>query len=227
MSHYSNVDHVIFDLDGILLGTEEIYVEIFSIILSKYDKSYTSEVREKVLGTMEKDSCAIIVKELDLLISPEELLAQQRQLQREMLPKTKLMPGAEHLVRHLHKCGIPIAVATSSSEESVTLKLTNYKELFSLFHHVVMGSSDPEVKRGKPNPDIFLTCASRFQDKPTPEKCLVFEDAPNGVKAAHAAGMQVVMVPDEYISEENKQLATLVLHSLEEFKPELFGLPQY
>jgi len=75
-------------------------VEVFSIILSKYDKSYTSEVREKVLGTVEKDSCAIIVKELDLPISPEELLAQQRQLQREMLPKTKLMPGKINTFLH-------------------------------------------------------------------------------------------------------------------------------
>jgi hypothetical protein len=75
-------------------------VEIFSIILSKYDKSYTSEVRQKVLGTMEKDSCAIIVKELDLPIRPEELLAQQRQLQREMLPKTKLMPGKINTFLH-------------------------------------------------------------------------------------------------------------------------------
>jgi pseudouridine-5'-monophosphatase len=75
----------------------------------------------------------------------------------------------------LHKHGIPIAVATSSSEESVTLKLTHHKELFSLFNHIVMGSSDPEVKKGKPNPDIFLTCASRFPDKPTPEKVLTIK----------------------------------------------------
>ena len=75
-------------------------MEIYSTIFSKYDKSYTSEVREKVLGTIEKDSCVILVKELDLPISPEELLAQQYQLQREMLPKTKLMPGKMNTFLH-------------------------------------------------------------------------------------------------------------------------------
>jgi hypothetical protein len=75
-------------------------VEVFSIICSKYDKSYTFEVREKVLGTMEKDSCAILVQELDLPISPQELLAQQCKLQREMLPKTKLMPGKIKIFLH-------------------------------------------------------------------------------------------------------------------------------
>lgn len=75
-------------------------MEIFSIICGKYGKSYTFDVREKVLGTMEKDSCAILVQELNLPISPQALLAQQRQLQREMLPKTKLMPGKINIFIH-------------------------------------------------------------------------------------------------------------------------------
>ncbi|KAJ9582545.1 hypothetical protein L9F63_003103, partial [Diploptera punctata] len=224
---FKKIDHVIFDLDGLLLGTEDIYVDIFSIICSKYGKKYTFEVREKVLGTIEKDTSAIIIRELNLPVTVEEFLDQLHTVQEELLPKTPLMPGAERLVRHLHEHGVPIAVATSSSKESIDLKLTNYQELFSLFLHIVSATSDPEVKRGKPNPDIFLVCASKFPNKPAPEKCLVFEDAPNGVKAAVAAGMQVVMVPDEHISEENKKQATMVLRSLEDFKPELFGLPPF
>lgn len=78
--------------------------------------------------------------------------------------------GAERLIRHLHKTKVPFALATSSSERSVHTKVAAHKELFTYFHHMVMGSTDKEVKFGKPHPDIFLVAAARFPDKPAPEK---------------------------------------------------------
>lgn len=78
--------------------------------------------------------------------------------------------GAENLIKHLHKHKVPIALATSSSADSTVMKTQDHKCLFSLFHHKVTGGSDPEVKNGKPHPDIFLICASRFPDTPNPEQ---------------------------------------------------------
>lgn len=64
---------------------------------------------------------------------------------------------------------MPIALATSSSQESVNLKMKDHQDFLKNFHHLTMGLSDPEITKGKPDPAIFLVCASRFPDKPRPE----------------------------------------------------------
>lgn len=78
------------------------------------------------------------------------------------------MTGAERILRHLKENNVPIALATSSTEKSYELKTQKSKDVFALFHHRVLGGSDPEVKKGKPSPDIFLVAAKRFPDNPDP-----------------------------------------------------------
>ncbi|KAB0797507.1 hypothetical protein PPYR_08500 [Photinus pyralis] len=222
---FLKVTHVIFDLDGLILDTETIYTQATNNVVQVYGKTFDWEVKSQVMGLTGEEAARKLVKLLDLPITWKEyyLLAQQQyQL---LMPNAKFMPGAENLIKHLSQNKVPIAVATSSSKDSANLKTAKYKDTFNLFSHIVTGGSDPEVKHGKPSPDIFLVCASRFADSPDPQKCLVFEDAPNGVLAATEAGMQCVMVPDEHITTEQTRQATQVLKSLTDVKLELFGLP--
>ncbi|XP_054267432.1 probable pseudouridine-5'-phosphatase [Macrosteles quadrilineatus] len=221
------VTHVIFDLDGLLLDTESIYQHGMEDILRKYGKVYTDEVKLKVVGSKEQDTYRILVEELNLPVTPDELAKECFAYFKEALERAELKPGAEKLLRYCHKKKIPMALATSSGKETCALKLKRYSELCSFFSHMVLGSSDREVVNGKPAPDIFYVTARRFCDSPNPKKCLVFEDSYNGVLAAKAAGMQVVMVPEGLVTPEKQKEATVVLQTLNDFVPEMFGLPRY
>ncbi|XP_030382909.1 probable pseudouridine-5'-phosphatase isoform X3 [Scaptodrosophila lebanonensis] len=222
-----NVTHCIFDMDGLLLDTEKIYEEITRQIAAAFGRPYPEAVRFRVMGTTEQRSAEIAVTECKLPLSVGEFLQRYHKLCGERLHNVPLLEGAERLLRHLHANNVPFALATSSGADMVELKTTHHRELFDLFNHRVCGSTDKDVKNGKPAPDIFLVAKDRFEDKPAAGDCLVFEDSPNGVTAAISAGMQVVMVPDPRLSKERCNNATQVLRSLEDFKPEEFGLPPF
>ena len=215
---------VIYDMDGLLLDTEPFYTLVTQQIAQRYGKNFDWSLKSKILGRRALESARMIVETLELPLSAEEYLEQRNEILLDMFSDSQPLPGVMKLTRHLAEAGIPQAVATSSKREMLEAKIANHQEWFSLFKTIVTGD-DPEVKEGKPAPDIFLVAAKRVGADP--KKCLAFEDAPTGTVAAHAAGMAVIAIPDENMDKKLYPEASKILDSMEEFLPELWGFPAY
>ncbi|CAN1167354.1 (DL)-glycerol-3-phosphatase 2 [Linum perenne] len=223
------ITHVIFDMDGLLLDTEKFYTEVQEIILARYNKTFDWDLKAKMMGKKAIEAARVFVEETGISdsLSAEEFLVEREAMLQKMFPTSELMPGASRLVKHLHSKGIPICVATGSQKSHFELKTQRHGELFSLMHHVVRGD-DPEVKQGKPSPDIFLAASKRFEGGTVdPRNILVFEDAPSGVMAAKNAGMSAVMVPDPRLDAYHHAAADQVITSLLDFNPQPWGLPGF
>lgn len=227
------VTHVVFDCDGLLVDSERYYSEALSEVASRYGKTFDYQIKIDMMGTKPLEGAIICLEKLGLTgqIKPEDFVTEYETVMKKNCHKIKMMPGAEKLIKHLSNKNIPIAIATGSAQSGFERKTGHIGEILRKpFHHHVFAGSDDEVKRGKPYPDVFLVAAKRFKE-PVPKdmaKVLVFEDAVNGVKAALAAGMQVVFVPDKRLDLSTVSVKpTLMLESLEQFKPELFGLPPF
>merc|ERR1740121_513930 len=180
-----------------------------------------------MMGQKALDAARVLISDLALQekLTPEEFIAEREKLLEKLFAEQKLLPGVDRLIRHLHANKVPIAVATSSHQRHFDLKTSRHKELFGLMHHIVTGD---QVTKSKPDPEIFLHAARLFEgDTPDAARVLVFEDAPNGVQAGRAAGMQVCHVPDANLGRESRGGAHCELPSLEAFRPEDWGLPAW
>ena len=206
------------------MDTEGIYTEVTQQIVGEYGKVFDWSVKEKIIGRRSIQAAEIIVESLDLPISPQDYLDSRKDVLLEKFKDTEALPGAKEMTTHFFKLGIPQAIATSSSSPMFEAKFEKHKKWFSQFTQIVRGD-DPELKEGKPAPDIFLLAAKRLGVDPA--ECLVFEDAPTGTEAALAAGMSVVVVPDPNMDHCHYKNASQIISSLKDFDPEYWGLPKF
>ena len=230
MTTFKPVTHVIFDMDGLLINTEDLYTELYTDLCKEFGGTYTYEMKLKLMGRKPDEANQMVIDELNLKTNLQEFNKLSYSKQPSYFCKAKLLPGAEKLINHLDKHKIPMMICTGSSSEAFDNKTRNkpmMNQLFSKMHYILKCGSDERVTKGKPDPCAYLVAKSMFEKEPESSVCLAFEDSPGGVESAVNAGMQCVMVPDPRVPEELREKATQVVIGLENFKPEDFGLPAY
>ena len=226
------VSRVLFDMDGLLLDTENLYTEGTQQILDMFGHTYDWDFKSKLMGKRTDEVARMIVDNYKIPLTPEEWIMKSKEKYNSLFPHVKSLPGVMKLVHHLSKNGVLIAVASSSSPSAFKIKTQNHAGLFSMFDAIVLGD-DPRVKNAKPAPDIFLTAAEQLRQLDSSGNCdkvedsLVVEDAPLGVEAGRAAGMPVLMVPHPKLAEDETKAASKVVKTLTSFDPRDFGLPGY
>ncbi|MCC6849055.1 MAG: HAD-IA family hydrolase [Deltaproteobacteria bacterium] len=209
-------------MDGVLLDTERFYTEVTQAIVGRFGKVFDWSIKGNMLGRPALDSARYLVERLGLPLAPEAYLREREAMLERLFPDARPMPGAAELTAALAARGVPLAVATSSNARLFALKTQRHGEWFRRAFSAVVLGDDPRVRRGKPAPDIFLVAARELGADPA--ACLAVEDAPAGVAAAHAAGMQVLAVPDPGMDRGRFCDAEVVVGSLADVTPAMLGL---
>ena len=187
------VKAVIFDMDGLLIDSEPFWRQSHKTVLAAYGHEVTEDDVRAAAGKRTADQVAIWQERFGFTEPSNEAVTDQivDDVIKAIHTHGKPLAGVNQLIKELHVHNMPLAVASSSSERliNVVLDRLGVKDYMQAVH------SGENEKRGKPFPDVFLATARSLGVRP--EDCLVFEDSLNGVKAAIAAGMRCIAVPEE------------------------------
>ena len=176
---------VLFDMDGVLVDSYRAHLESWRALAAEEGLACDAEALTRMFGRTSHEMIAELWPER--AGEAERLSRRKEALYRARVDGDfPAMPGAAELVAALHEAGFALALASSGPPENVELALERLA-VRGRFAAVVTGR---DVQRGKPDPQVFLLAAERLGL--APECCVVVEDAPVGVEAAHAAGMAVV-----------------------------------
>ncbi|MFT5560282.1 MAG: HAD superfamily hydrolase (TIGR01509 family) [Candidatus Azotimanducaceae bacterium] len=186
---------LIFDMDGTLLDTEPLYTDATQKVLDPYNATYSLALKQQCIGGDSHVSAQIVIDAFNLPLTSEAFLSAREIHLIELFPDAPEMPGASAFIESLAAKGIKLGLATSSHQHLVDVKFS-HRSWAKHFSTVTCGD-DKELKHGKPAPDIFELCAARLGVAPA--DCIAFEDSPNGVAAAIAAGMQVIAINSPYV----------------------------
>ena len=209
MSEEATLQGVVFDLDGLIFNTEELYEEVGARLLERRGKAFTQSLLDAMMGRPTKVA-------LQIMIDWHQLEATVSQLEDEtdaVFPaildaRLQTMPGFMELLEALERADIPRGVATSSRLSFVRDVLSRF-DLADRFQFVLTAES---VTHGKPDPEIYQIACARLGLPPA--QVMVLEDSENGCRAAVAAGTFAVAVPGAHSRKHDFQGCRFIAESL-------------
>ena len=213
------IEAVIFDLDGVLLESEEVWDEVREKLTHDLGGQWHANASRDMMGMSSPEWSTYMHDVLGIDLTPsqinEETVRRMELVYEQELP---LIPGANDAVSRMAEQW-PLGLASSSNRPLID-KVLEVSNLSAYFQATV---SSEEVPRGKPQPDVFLAVARIM--KVDPARCAAIEDSHTGTQSAHAAGMAVVLMPNRSFppGEDSMVLADAVIHDLSELTVELIA----
>lgn len=206
---------MIFDFDGLILDTETPDVHAWESIYAEYGIEFPIESWGQIIGGTGASDFDAAVHLQGLLSDPldlDGLKTRQNHISHSLLDQQPIMPGVMEYLREAKRLNLKLAIASSSSHSWVDAHAQRLG-VFDYFDKVIC-ADDVGIGRTKPYPDLFLLALERL--KVRANEAIVFEDSPNGVRAAKSAGIFVVAVPNQVTSMLSIENANLTLRSLED-----------
>jgi len=216
----SAIEAVVFDLDGVLVDSDHIWHEVREGLARERDGNWSDDAEAAMMGMSSTEWSRYMHDVVGVSDPPEEIsdevVRRMRQRYAEELP---LIDGAADAVRRLAG-SFRLAVASSANRALIDAVLAQ-AGLTRYFDATV---SSEEVARGKPSPDVFLEAAHRLGA--SSDQCAVIEDSANGIRAAHAAGMRVIAIPNRRYppAADAIALADVTLDSIAALTPDVVEL---
>ena len=207
----------VFDLDGLLFNTEELYQDVGAELLRRRGHLFEHDLLNAMMGRPSRVALKMMIDHHNLSDTVETLAAETAEIFPAILDaRLALMPGAAELLAALEHADIPKAIGTSSGRRFVASVLGRFN-LEPRFEFILTAE---DVVEGKPAPEIYLKAAQRFGLEPG--RLVVFEDSQNGCRAAVASGAIAVAVPGGHSLTHDFAGATLVADSLAD--PRIYSL---
>jgi HAD superfamily hydrolase (TIGR01509 family) len=211
------IEAVVFDLDGLLLDSEQVWDEVREILTRERGGRWHEQAQADMMGMSSTQWSRYMHEELGLRDPPDAInrLVVERMMERyrERLP---VIDGAVEAVRRIGERW-PLGLASSSNRPLIDLAL----DLMGVADEFRVTVSSEEVERGKPAPDVYLEAARRLGV--APDRIVAIEDSANGIRAAKAAGTRVIAIPNPHYPPPDDALkqADAELGSLWELTPDV------